>query len=80
MTAWQVEVTDTFAGESNYSWVRRYRFNAPDGTCDNGIIRRARAVAGVRGRAKRVDYFWDGMAVWNPGGDCIVMFITECED
>ncbi len=80
MGMWQVEVTDTYAGEANYCWVSRYKFKAPDGTCDNGIIRRARAVAGIRGRARRVECYGDSIAVWHPGGDCIVMFIDYVEE
>lgn len=25
MSAWELEVTDTFGGEANYSWVQRHR-------------------------------------------------------
>lgn len=76
MNVWTVEVTDTFGDEANYSWCRRYTVKAPESASRNSVLRRARRVAGVHGKARRVDDMGDCYAVWNPGGDCIVMFVV----
>ena len=51
-----VEVTDTFGGEANYSWVDRHDFEA-DGLTDRQVERKARALAGLTGvNTRRSDY------------------------
>lgn len=39
-TTAHVEVTDTFSGEANYCWVRRYSFPVPPAMSDLAIMRR----------------------------------------
>jgi hypothetical protein len=65
----EVEVTDTFAGEANYCWVRRYEL--PE-SCDTRLkrVRAAKRLAGYSGvRATVSDYGGDlridlhGMAI-----------------
>jgi hypothetical protein len=43
------EITDTFAGEANYSWVKRETITLPDSASDRTIIRRAKAALGLTG-------------------------------
>ena len=69
------EHTDTFAGESNYSWVRRDSFQAPDTLSDLALIRRAKKWAGLSGIRARVEKYGDMMAIY-PTGICHVVFIT----
>ncbi len=71
-----IELTDTFGGESNYSWVKRAEFDA-DGLSDRAIVRRAKALMGLTGSkvAKRETY-GDMLALWGFDGSCTVMFIT----
>ena len=70
-TTYQVEVTDTFGGESNYSWVRRYEFTAKS---DLAAVRKAKNLAGWRGiRCEREDY--GDQIVLRPRGICQIMFI-----
>lgn len=65
------EMTDTFGGEANYSWVRR--ITVADGS-DLSIVRRVKASLGLAGvRCRRVDY-GDQIALY-PAGACIVVFI-----
>lgn len=48
-----VEYTDTFGGEPNYSWVRRERLVIPFGTSDREVMRRMKNAMGltnVKGR------------------------------
>jgi hypothetical protein len=69
------EHTDTFGGESNYSWVRRDTVEAPDTLSDRAIVRRAKAWAGLSGIRSRVEKMGDLIAIW-PVGICHVVFIT----
>lgn len=43
-----IEYTDLFCGEANYSWVRRFDFDAANMT-DLQIIRRAKKQLGISG-------------------------------
>ena len=73
MTA-QIELTDTFCGEANYSWVKRHEFET-DGLTDNQIIRKARKLIGLDGvRTNKNDY--GDMVQWNVSGACLVAFLT----
>jgi hypothetical protein len=38
----QIEFTDTFCGEANYSWVKRAQFNAPAHATRATLIRRGK--------------------------------------
>jgi hypothetical protein len=72
-----IEVTDTFGHEANYTWVRRYSFETVDCTSDYSIVRRAKREMGWSG--KRCATFNQGdMIELRPYGECIVAFIT-CE-
>lgn len=44
---WHLEVTDTFGGEANYSWVTRWTL--PAKTTDRGIVRALKAEMGITG-------------------------------
>jgi hypothetical protein len=69
------EHTDTFAGESNYSWVRRETIDAPDALSDRAIVRRAKAWANLSGIRSRVQNFGDMIAI-RPVDMCQVVFVT----
>lgn len=72
-----VEVTDTFGGEANYSWVRRYSFPC-DNLTDRGIRRKAKKVAGYTGVRGR----FEDMGTWlsySPYHRQHIMFITFAE-
>lgn len=76
---WRVEVTDTYGGEANYSWCRRYTFRAPAGTKQRGIMQRAKACAGYTGVRGDVASFGDSYE-YRPRGECVVMFVTWSEE
>lgn len=63
----QFEVTDTFGGESNYSWVRRQDVTIAQGTSDRAIVRRLKAFAGFTGLRCRVDNYGDMIQVTPTG-------------
>lgn len=70
-----IELTDTFGGEANYSWVRRYTLDTPDDTTQRALIRRIKRVAGITGvRCVTDDH--DGMIAIRPVGVCVVLFAT----
>ena len=72
----KVEVTDTFGGESNYSWVHRHEIKGE--MSDLALVRRAKALEGWNGiRCRREDY--GDMIVLRPQGMCMVMFIQWSE-
>jgi hypothetical protein len=71
----QVELTDTFAGQANYSWVRRAEFSLPDSATDRAIVSRAKAELGLTGvRCRRTD-LGETMEL-RPCGSCTVAFIS----
>ena len=72
----QYEMTDTFGGESNYSWVKRGEIEMKDKQFSNlAAVRKVKKELGYNGvRCKTVDY--GDMIELRPVGQCIVIFIT----
>jgi len=70
-----LEHTDTFGGESNYSWVRRHTLDLPDTATDRTIVQKAKAWADLTGLRCRVEKFGDMIAIY-PRGICHVIFVT----
>ncbi len=71
------EITDTYGGEANYSWVKRGKIPCKPGEdySDLAAVRRVKKDAGWENlRCKREDY--GDMIVLRPVGQCIVMFIN----
>jgi len=57
LTLWQAELTDTFGGEANYSWVTRETFELPAGATARQIVTAAKAALGLTGcRCRTFDY------------------------
>lgn len=57
----QIEYTDTFNGEANYSWVKRIEVEMPDNATDRMLLRRAKKEMQLSGR----------QGVVSKSGDCI---------
>lgn len=71
----EVEHTDTFGGEANYSWVVRKTIEVPDGASDRVIVAKAKAAVGMTGvRCKRQDI--GDMIQLDPQGYLQRIFIT----
>lgn len=72
-------LTDTFAGEANYSWARSTTQQVPRTVRDTALVRRAKLWAGFNGQRARVDRYGDEMAIY-PAGSNLVIFISfpEC--
>jgi hypothetical protein len=65
------EYTDTYGGESNYSWVRRETVEAPNLRL---AFRRAKKALGLSGLRGRVSEYGD-MIDFRPYGACTVLFV-----
>lgn len=62
MITWKCELTDTFAGDANYSWVRRATFTMPQGASNLAVMRaakRALDLSSVRCRVDRMGEGWE---------------------
>jgi hypothetical protein len=70
-----IELTDTFGGEANYSWVRRYTLDTPENISQRALVRRIKSIAGLTGvRCNTDDH--GGMIAIRPVGACVVLFAT----
>ena len=72
----QYEMTDTYGGESNYSWVKRGKIEMEDKPFSNlAAVRKVKKELGYNGvRCETTDY--GDMIKLRPIGMCIVIFIT----
>jgi len=75
MNTYDVEYTDTFGGEANYSWVRRAVIEVTDGCTGKQIMRKAKAAMGLSGIRGRRDDCGESR-VFIPYGSCSIMFVT----
>ena len=73
MCTWDIEVTDTFGGQANYSWVYRYAIRMPDDISDLALVRRIKSVAGYSGIRGRATVMGDSVEIRFPGR-CVVIF------
>jgi hypothetical protein len=73
----KAELTDTFCGQANYSWVRRVELEIPDSLSDSAIVRRVKKALDLTGtRANRRENYGDMLALWNLDNNAVVLFIT----
>ena len=70
----QVELTDTYGGESNYSWVKRTSLES-NSDSQRSIVQKAKAWCGFTGIPARVENYGDMIAIY-PRGICQVAFVT----
>jgi hypothetical protein len=69
------EVTDTFGGDANYSWVNRGSVEVKEGASDLAIVRKVKEAIGWNGiKCRRED--WGDMITLKPYGMCVVLFIN----
>lgn len=72
----QIETTDTFSGEANYSWVKRWHCKA--NLTDAQAVRLAKKLTGWTGHRCERENQGDCIAL-RPRGVCHVIFITYSE-
>lgn len=91
MNTYDVEYTDTFAGEANYCWVKRETIIVPELThygydgsqgyaranriAERELMRKAKAAVGLTGVRGRKENIGETIAFY-PYGSCTVMFVT----
>lgn len=68
------EITDTFGGEANYSWVRRGEVILPEGASDLTLVRRVKRALGLEGVPCNRESYGEQI-VLRPVGACVVIFI-----
>ena len=94
MNQYQIEITDTFGGEANYSWVKREKIAMPelthygyDGSSNyvkankayrRQLVRKAKAIAGWTGARCNVEDYGDMIRI-EPRNACLVAFVTYDE-
>jgi len=71
---YQIEVTDTFGGEANYSWVNRYTVKA------KSIRGAINALARQYGAGWRIDYECGDVARYTLQGACVCAFVEYSEE
>jgi hypothetical protein len=72
---WHAELTDTFGGEANYSWVRRETLQLLETASDRQIVTAAKAALGLTGCRCQTTNHGD-MFELRPTGSCSVAFVT----
>jgi len=93
--SYSVEYTDTFAGEANYSWVRRARVDMPelthygyDGSSNfqhankiarRELMRKAKAEMGLTG-VRGIVHDYGDMIEFRPYRSCTIMFISYIDE
>ena len=91
MTKYDVEYTDTFCGEANYSWVRRETVTMPELThygYDGGtnyckankvfereLMKSAKSAVGLTG-VRGIREDWEDRVVFKPHNSATILFIT----
>jgi hypothetical protein len=76
---YKVELTDTFGGEVNYSWVKRATIELPEKHSITALVRAAKKAVGLSGVRCRKQDFGDVLEI-KPIGQCIVCFVTWHEE
>ena len=71
----QIEYTDTFSGEANYSWARRAEITFADDATDAQIKRAAKSAVDISGARGTWTKFGDGLA-FRPRGSCTILFVN----
>lgn len=74
-----MEMTDTFGGEANYSWVTRKEITIPDNTSDLKIVRACKKALEITG-VKCIKEDIGDMIKLKLINACIVVFITFKEE
>jgi hypothetical protein len=71
--AYFAEYTDTFGGETNYSWVRRVYVETADNA--NQALRKARGELGLTGVRGDIVADYGDEKHWKPRGCCTLLMV-----
>jgi hypothetical protein len=72
---YSAELTDTFGGQANYSWVRRETFDVPAGASDRSVVIAAKKALGLTGCRCQTTHQGDLIEL-RPSGSLTVAFVT----
>lgn len=72
-----IEYTDTFSGEANYCWVKRWHHDRT--LTDRAEVRLAKSLCGLTGHPCRTENWGDTIAIY-PRGMARVVFVGYAED
>jgi len=75
LETYDVEMTDTFGGEANYSWVKRKQIQVLTGSSKSLKIRRAKKSLGLSNTRHKVSDYGECIRL-DIYGACWVVFIT----
>lgn len=70
-----IEITDTFNGDANYSWVKRSTIDGMENKSDLAIVKAVKKQIGWSGIRCRVERYGDLIRL-SPFRDCVTCFIT----
>ena len=70
-----IEYTDTFSGEANYSWVKRSTVEMAEKATNRMILRRAKKEMQLSGMQGVTSNSGD-MISFKPYGSCTILFVT----
>ena len=74
----KTELTDTFNGQANYSWVNREALDLPDDISDRILIRETKRKHGLTGAIHIKENVGDSISLDFPG-HCFCLFIDWIE-
>lgn len=74
LVLFDLELTDLFGGQANYSWVQREELSLSDGASDLAIVRAAKKAMGLSGVRCRREDLGELIALY-PSGSLTVLFI-----
>jgi hypothetical protein len=75
MCKYLVEMTDTFGGDANYSWLHSAVIDAPTDASSTMLVRRAKKALGVTQPHKPIDD-WGDMIRLDLRHACVCIFIS----
>ena len=75
LATFDAEVTDTYGGEANYSWVRRASFQAPRDASDATLVRLGKKALDMTGQRCTRTTYGDTIQL-DVVGACVRAFIT----
>ena len=74
---YQIEITDTFGGEANYCWVKRWTVKSER----QAILQAAAEIRSFGCKRTVVDRYGDGATIRPPAnGPCVVAFVSWVDE
>ena len=71
---WSIEITDTFGGDANYSWVKRFDIETDVNATSGDILKEIEVASGFGGFTEAYD---DGDSIrFDHETDCVCIFAT----